>query len=106
MILLRFGVHAVRLGGVDRRSPCWPRDEAERVPGRIGVHMVTTGQLSGTKCQDAGLSGGYIVDHDIQMDLLRLVRVGPPRRPVGRDALEGDARCRVVSAITTQSSAW
>jgi len=54
-------------------------------------------QPPGTQCQHPRLGGVDVVDHDVEMDLLRPAWVGPPRRlEIGRQ-LEPDARGFVIS---------
>src|SRR6185295_5491330 len=84
----------------DGRGPARPGYEAERMPGRVRIYpgaAVPARQPPGTERQHARLGGGDVVDHDVEMDLLRPARVGPLRRlEIGRQ-LESDARGFVVA---------
>jgi hypothetical protein len=44
--------------------------------------VVTAGQRAGAQLDHAGFGGGLVVDHDVEMHLLRPVRVRPLRRLV------------------------
>jgi hypothetical protein len=54
-------------------------------------------QAPGTQGQDARLGGFEVIDHDIEVHLLRPVRVWPLGRLEVRRELESDARGGVVS---------
>jgi hypothetical protein len=70
------------------------------MPGRVRIYprvAVAARQPPGTQRQHARLGGVYVVDHDVEMHLLRPARVGPLRRlEIGRQ-LEPDARGFVIS---------
>ena len=67
------------------------------MPGRNRVHAPALGrQPSGAEREHLSLSGVEVVDHDVEVDLLRPVRVQPLRWLVIRGQLEGHARGRVV----------
>src|SRR5262249_42340319 len=86
-------------GSSDRRGPGRPRYEAERVPGRVGVAppaALPAGQPAGAQRQHLRLGGIDVVDHDVEMHLLRPAGVGPPRRLEAGRQLEPDARGPVV----------
>jgi hypothetical protein len=64
-------------------------------PSRIGEHSVA-GQLRGAQGQHAGGGLGHILDHHVQVDLLRHGHLRPGRRAVVRRALEGEPGRAVV----------
>src|ERR1022692_416009 len=80
----------------DRSSPGRPRYQAERMTGRIGIHTGAAArrQPPGAERHDPGIGRINIVDHDIQVKLLRPARIWPLGRLVARRELERYAgRC-------------
>lgn len=71
-------------------------DEAERVPGRVGVDVVATVESVGAEREYAGFGLVKVVDHDIEVDLLRAVRIGPSGWLVIDGELEGEPGRGVV----------
>src|SRR5690606_30444400 len=71
--------------------------EAERVPRRVrvnpeGPRAVLGVQRTGTQRQHLLLGGVQVLDLQVEVELLRVVGRGPPRRHVARGALEGEER--------------
>lgn len=60
------------------------------MPGRICVDVFP--QMAGTDGEDFPVRGRNVVDHDIEVSLLRNLWVGPGRRDVIGRALKGDPR--------------
>jgi hypothetical protein len=57
----------------------------------VGIHVLAV-QPGRAECQDARGGGDNVLDHDVEVELLRDSRVGPGRRPVIGSSLECQAR--------------
>lgn len=79
----------------DGCGPTWPPDEAERVSGRIGEHSVAV-ESHGAESKDSGPRGADVLDHDVEVHLLRDGRARPRRRTMIGGELECELGCRVV----------
>ena len=53
---------------------------------------VAVGKLPSAETEDPRRRGPDVLDHDIEVELLRDTRLGPGRRPVIGDQLEGQPR--------------
>jgi hypothetical protein len=65
-----------------------PRGVQEDPEGLARLHLVP----AGADCDHGGLPGVEVVDLEVEVDLLRVLGPWPARRPVVRDALEGERR--------------
>ena len=86
--------------------------QTERVTGRVSVNpeqvvLLGIGHSGRTERQDLALSGVDVVDGDVEVELLRTVRIGKTRRIVLRGQLKGEPTA-YGSVRTTQesSSSW
>src|SRR4051812_11715717 len=84
----------VRTPTADRWSPRRPGYQAEGVTRRVGVHVLSAGQAPRAEREHTSLPLGQIIDHDVEMDLLRLGRVRPPWRLVVGRQLESEPGSR------------
>ena len=60
------------------------------MPGRVGVDVFAV-ELYRAERQDARAGSGHILDHDVEVKLLRYGRVRPGGRAMAGDKLEGQA---------------
>jgi hypothetical protein len=72
----------------DFRRPSWPRDQAERVPGRVRVDAFAV-EFPRAQGQYPRACRGHVLYHHVEMHLLRPGRVRPGRRLVAGGELEG-----------------
>ena len=63
---------------------------------RVGVDVFTTCQWPSAQGNGLWIGRRDVVHHDVQVELLRAVRVGPPWWLMVRRELEGNAGCGVV----------
>jgi hypothetical protein len=64
------------------------------VTGRVGKDIA--GQPAGSDLQDAAVSIGHVIDHYVQVDLLRVLRIRPARGDVIGSKLERKSRVLLV----------
>jgi hypothetical protein len=83
---------ASELSFVDRSGPGGSGDQTERMARRVRVHVVATGQAPCTKPQHRFLRAVEIVNHHIEVKLLRAGRVRPIRRLMIRGELKSQSR--------------
>ena len=89
---------------VDWRSPARSQHKAERVSRGVGVDVVTFGQQPGAEGHHLCLRHVEVVDHDVEVQLLRVPGVRPRRRLVVSHPLESGAEVVSLAATTTKSS--
>ena len=70
--------------------------------GRVGVDVVTA-ERPGAEGDHGRIGRRQVVDHDVEVHLLRHVGAGPARRAVVDRQLEGGPGGLVVRATTTKS---
>jgi hypothetical protein len=83
--------------------------EAERVPGRVGVDPVcrTVLQQAAPNAFDEPAGGADVADHHVEVQLLRVLRVAPPRRPFVRPTVSVERQMKRSSSalgVLSQSS--
>jgi hypothetical protein len=88
---VRRGSRALR----DGRRPPRPRDEAERVTRGVGIDVLAV-EFCRAQCHHSLASGGGILDHDVEVDLLRYRGIRPGRWLVTRSKLERQAGGRIA----------
>jgi hypothetical protein len=64
------------------------------MPGWVGEHVPS--QRTSSELEDSWPSYGDVVDHDVEVKLLRPLGIRPPRGLVVRGELEGDSRTHIV----------
>jgi hypothetical protein len=76
------------------RRPRRPGYEAKGMPGRVGEHLSC--QPTSSELENAWASVRDVVDHDVEVKLLRPLGIRPPRRLVIRGTLECDSGTHIV----------
>lgn len=61
------------------------------MPGRVGVDVISLGELSGTERQHLALGDVQVVDHHVEVELLRSGRIRPSRPLVIESELKREA---------------
>ncbi len=80
----------------DRGCPLRAPYQTERMTLRVGVHPLSTRQTTGPQLKNLWLGHFDVVDHDVEVELLLVIGVGPLRWLMVGCELECDARRSIV----------